>query len=78
MVEESLDFQSFEKHQNASYFLLHFWVNTFTILEDNFDFKSSKIIQNAGFLLGFWAVTFTMVEENFDFQSSKMLQNEGL
>ena len=38
MVEESLDFQSFEKHQNASYFLLDFCVNTFTMVEENFDF----------------------------------------
>ena len=52
-------------------------VNTFTMVEENFVFKSSEILQNEEFALGFLVNSLTMVEENFEFQSFKMLQNEG-
>ena len=51
-------------------------MNSFIVVEENFELQSFEIFQNEVFSLGFLVNSFTMVEEIFKFQSFEMLQNE--
>ena len=50
-----------------------FSVNTFTMLEENFVFKSPEMLQNEELILRFLMNSFTMVKEYFEYQSFEML-----
>ena len=71
------NFMSSEMPHNES-ILWDLIVNTFTVVEVNFEFWSFEMLQNEGFSWEIIVNIFTMVEENFDFMSSEMPQNESI
>ena len=52
-------------------------MNSFTMVEENFEFQSFEIVQIDGLSLGFLENSFTLVEENLEFQSFEILQIDG-
>ena len=64
-------------HMWKSYFFPYFFtwillVNSFNIVEENFELLSFEMVQNEGYSLGFSVNTFIIVEENFEFHSFEM------
>ena len=61
----------------SRYFFPYFFtwillVNSFNIVEENFELLSFEMVQNEGYSLGFSVNTFIIVEENFEFHSFEM------